>query len=84
MKMERTRYVVTYLGDYPCGHRHPLSISMVARDAADAFTKAQETLAFTDDRLTSTNHTLFSVMPERFNESMLADMHLCPNAEVKS
>ncbi|MGJ0580624.1 hypothetical protein ACR71G_21895 [Xenorhabdus bovienii] len=48
--MERTRYVVTYLGDYPCGHRHPLSISMVARDAADAFTKAQETLAFTDDR----------------------------------
>ncbi|MGJ0628874.1 hypothetical protein [Xenorhabdus bovienii] len=82
--MERTRYVVTYLGDYPCGHRHPLSISMVARDAADAFTKAQETLAFNDDRLTSTNHTLFSVMPEGFNENTIADIELFPKAEVKS
>ncbi|MDE9557530.1 hypothetical protein KKJ06_19400 [Xenorhabdus bovienii] len=82
--MERTRYVVTYLGDYPCGHRHPLSISMMARDAADAFTKAQETLAFTDDRLTSTNHTLFSVTPEEFNENTIANLDVCPNAEVKS
>ncbi|MDE9590210.1 hypothetical protein [Xenorhabdus bovienii] len=82
--MERTRYVVTYLGDYPCGHRHPLSISMMARDAADAFTKAQETLVFTDDRLTSTNHTFFSVMPEEFNENTLASLGACSNAEVKS
>ncbi|WP_254853502.1 hypothetical protein [Xenorhabdus bovienii] len=80
--MKKTKYVVTYLADYPCGHRHTLRISMEAHDAMDAIEKSQT--AFTDDRLTSTNHTLFSVMPEGFNESTVAGMDLCPNVEVKS
>ncbi|PHM45608.1 hypothetical protein [Xenorhabdus miraniensis] len=80
--MEKTKYIVTYLADYPCGHRHTLRISMEAHDAMDAIEKSQA--VFTDDRLTSTNHTLFSVMPEGFNESAIADIDLCSSAEVKS
>ncbi|MEQ1977659.1 hypothetical protein [Xenorhabdus sp. SGI240] len=79
--MEKTKYVVTYLADYPCGHRHTLRISMEAHDARDAIEKSQA--AFTDDRLTSTNHTLFFVMPEGVNKSTIDSMDLCPSEEVK-
>ncbi|CDG87118.1 hypothetical protein XBFFR1_1540006 [Xenorhabdus bovienii str. feltiae France] len=82
MKMEQTKYIVTYLGDYLCGHRHTLRIYTEAHDALGAIEKSQA--VFTDDRLISTNHTLFSVMPEEFNENTIADIDLCPNTEVKS
>ncbi|CDL86385.1 conserved hypothetical protein [Xenorhabdus cabanillasii JM26] len=82
MKMKQTKYIVTYLADYPCGHRHTLRIAMGANDAIDAIEKSQA--AFTDDRLTCTNHTLFSVMPEEFNENTTANLDKCPKMEVKS
>ncbi|MDE9494656.1 hypothetical protein KKJ09_13935 [Xenorhabdus bovienii] len=80
--MEQTKYIVTYLADYPCGHRHTLRISVDANNAIDAIEKSQA--VFTDDRLISTNNTLFSVMPEEFNENTIANLDVCPEPEVKS
>ncbi|MCC8366522.1 hypothetical protein J8V57_09540 [Xenorhabdus sp. PB61.4] len=76
------KYIVTYLADYPCGHRHTLRVVMDAHNAMDAIEKSLA--ALTDDQLTSTNHTLFSVMPEAFNENTIGSLDACPKAEVKS
>ncbi|AOM42594.1 hypothetical protein [Xenorhabdus hominickii] len=81
--MEQTKYIVTYLGDYLCGHRHTLRISMEAHDALEAIAKSQA--ALTDDRLTSTHHSLFSVMPEAFSEKTITALNQCSDtSEVKS
>ncbi|MDE1480221.1 hypothetical protein KKJ01_18865 [Xenorhabdus bovienii] len=80
--MEQTKYIVTYLADYPCGHRHTLRIYVDANNAIGAIEKSQA--VFTDDRLTSTNHTLLSVTPEEFNENTIANLDVCPEPEVKS
>ncbi|MBI6550131.1 hypothetical protein [Xenorhabdus lircayensis] len=80
--MEQTKYIVTYLADYPCGHRHTLRIAMDANDAIEAIEKSHA--ALTDDRLISTNHTLFSVMPEGFNENTITRLDVCSKTEAKS
>lgn len=74
--MEMTKYAVTYLGDYPCGHRHALTITVVAQDANSAIEKALLSLA--DDRITSTNHMLHAVVPVGFSTSMMAEIDMCP------
>ncbi|AOM39988.1 hypothetical protein [Xenorhabdus hominickii] len=76
------KYIVTYLANYPCGHRHTLRIAMEAHDAMEAIAKSQA--VFTDEQLTSTNHTLFSVMPEGFNKNTISSLDACSKAEVKS
>ncbi|MEM8058616.1 Lar family restriction alleviation protein [Morganella morganii subsp. sibonii] len=74
--METTKYAVTYLGDYPCGHRHALTITVTAQDAGSAIEKALLSLA--DDRITSTRHTLYAVIPVGFSTSMMAEVDMCP------
>ncbi|MDH0356283.1 Lar family restriction alleviation protein [Morganella sp. GD04133] len=74
--METTKYAVTYLGNYPCGHRHALTVTVTAQDAGSAIEKALESL--TDDRITSTNHTLYAVIPVGFDTSMTAEIAMCP------
>lgn len=74
--MKTTKYAVTYLGNYPCGHRHPLTITVTAQNAGSAIEKALESLA--DDRITSTNHTLYAVIPVGFDTSMTAEIAMCP------
>lgn len=74
--MEMTSYQVTYLGDYPCGHRHTLSMEIEALGVADAIEKSKEILS--DSDIKSTNHTLYSVVPVGFGMSSLAEINLCP------
>ncbi|MEK2484111.1 Lar family restriction alleviation protein [Providencia stuartii] len=74
--MEVTSYQVTYLGDYPCGHRHTLSMEIEALGVADAIEKSKEILS--DSDIKSTNHTLYSVVPVGFGMSSLAEINLCP------
>lgn len=68
------KYVVTYLSDYPCGHRYPLQISVSANDVQGAIDKANETLC--DDRIKSTNHSLFSVVPENNNDEVIGGNYI--------
>ncbi|MDE8747557.1 Lar family restriction alleviation protein [Providencia stuartii] len=74
--MDMNKYLVTYLSDYPCGHRHALSMEIHALGVSDAIEKSEEMLADTDTK--STNHTLYSVVPVGFGESTLAEINLCP------
>lgn len=74
--METTKYAVTYLGNYPCGHRHALTSTVTAQDAGSAIEKAQE--AFEDERITSTNNMLHAVVPVGFSTSMMAEVDMCP------
>lgn len=70
-------YLVTYLGDYPCGHRHQLSMEIKALSVIDAIEESQEYLA--DDDITSINHTLYSVVP--VSVGALSEFNLCPPRE---
>lgn len=65
--MEQTNYIVIFIADYPCGHRHPLEISTTACNGLEAIDKASACL--TDDKIKSTNHRLFSVTPSDFVEA---------------
>lgn len=74
--MEMTKYAVTYLGDYPCGHRHALTITVTAQDADSAIERVQADLE--EEQFTSTNHTLYAVIPVGFDTSMTAEIAMCP------
>lgn len=69
--MEKTNYVVNLMGDYPCGHRHPLKVVASAYSAEAAIGIAAE--AIKDDRIPSINHELVSVMPEIPSQSKEGD-----------
>lgn len=74
--MDMNKYLVTYLGDYPCGHRHTLSMETHALGVSDAIEKSEEILS--DSGIKSTNHTLYSVVPAGFGMNTLAEINLCP------
>ncbi|MDU2633255.1 hypothetical protein ACGTI2_12605 [Morganella morganii] len=74
--MKTTKYTVTYLGDYPCGHRHALTITVTAQDANSAIEKVQADLE--EEQFTSTNHTLYAVIPVGFGTGMMAEIAMCP------
>lgn len=74
--MEMTKYAVTYLGDYPCGHRHALTITVTAQDAGSAIERVQADLE--EEQFTSTNHALYAVVPVWFGTSAMAEIDMCP------
>lgn len=74
--MEMTKYAVTYLGDYPCGHRHALTITVTAQNAGSAIERVQADLE--EEQFTSTNHVLYAVVPVGFGTSMMAEIDMCP------
>lgn len=69
--MERTKYIVTLMGDYPCGHRYPVIVTTTAINAEAAIEIAND--AIKDDRIESTRHELISVMPESPSQAMYGD-----------
>lgn len=68
------KYIVTYLGDYPCGHRHPLQMTVSATNAQEAINKTNTALS--DERIDSTNHSLFSVIPDDYGAE-LKELDIC-------
>nr|ELR5040606.1 Lar family restriction alleviation protein [Providencia stuartii]ELR5081576.1 Lar family restriction alleviation protein [Providencia stuartii] len=74
--MDMNKYLVTYLGDYPCGHRHTLSMEIHALGVSDAIEKSEELLA--DEDIKSINHSLYSVVPVGAGLEALAEINMCP------
>lgn len=60
--MQKINYIVTFMGDYPCGGRHPLTVKTKSFDVSGAISIATE--AIVDDRIEATNLVLISVVPE--------------------
>lgn len=60
--MQKVDYIVTFMGDYPCGGRHPLTVKTKSVDVSGAICSATE--AVVDDRIEVTNLVLISVVPE--------------------
>ncbi|WP_347254355.1 hypothetical protein [Leminorella grimontii] len=69
------KYIVTYLSSYPCGHRHPLQMAVLAIDAKEATSRTTDALE--DDRIGATNHSLFSVVPEGYSEELIGELDIC-------
>ncbi|MGG5989851.1 Lar family restriction alleviation protein [Salmonella enterica] len=60
--MQKIDYIVTFMGDYPCGGRHPLTVKTNSADVSGAICATTE--AIVDDRIEATNLVLISVVPE--------------------
>lgn len=60
--MQKIDYIVTFMGDYPCGGRHPLTVKTNSADVSGAICAATE--AIVDERIEATNLVLISVVPE--------------------
>lgn len=60
--MQKINYIVTFMGNYPCGDRHPLTVKAKAFDVSGAISIATE--AITDDRIEVISLVLISVVPE--------------------
>lgn len=60
--MQKIDYIVTFMGDYPCGGRHPLTVKTKAYGVESAIAMATD--AIEDDRIGATGLALISVVPE--------------------
>ncbi|MGU7118386.1 Lar family restriction alleviation protein [Salmonella enterica subsp. enterica serovar Pomona] len=86
--MQKINYTVTFMGDYPCGGRHPLTVKASACGVPDAIAIATE--AIVGDRIEATNLVLISVVPESHplateevnSDGMLKPCPFCGNPHV--
>lgn len=86
--MQKVDYIVTFMGDYPCGGRHPLTVKTKSVDVSGAISAATESIV--DDRIKATNLVLISVVPDSFppatdnvnSDGLLKPCPFCGNPNV--
>lgn len=86
--MQKIDYIVTFMGDYPCGGQHPLTIKTKAVGVEAAISIAID--AIKDDRIEASNLVLLSVVPESYplstndvnSDGLLSACPFCGNTNV--
>ncbi|CAI1045813.1 Lar family restriction alleviation protein [Serratia ficaria] len=86
--MQNINYIVTFMGNCPCGGRHPLTVKTKASGVEQAIFAAKD--AIEDERVEATDLLLLSVEPESYpfstddanSDEVLAPCPFCGNSNV--
>ena len=86
--IQKIDYTVTFMGDYPCGGSHPLTVKTNSFDVSGAICAATESIV--DDRIEATNLVLISVVPDSYppatdnvnSDGLLKPCPFCGNPKV--